>query len=213
MFDYDGFLVMIDPYLSDSVKAINPANGRRQPIDTRFLEICPDVLIFTHNHLDHFDPETVEKILDTDKPITVLAPSSVWNAVRKYGGEHNYVQFDRHTEWTENGIIFRAVKAAHSDAFAVGLLLKSTDYTYYVTGDTLYNTEIFDDLPKEIDAVFVPINGVGNNMNMTDAARFAKRTGAKKIVPVHFGLFDTLSPTAFNCENKVIPTIYEEVRL
>ena len=30
----------------------------------------------------------------------------------------------------------------------------------------------------DIDVVFLPVNGVGNNFNMTDAARFAKETGA-----------------------------------
>lgn len=213
LFEWDGLTVMIDPYLSDSVKAINPKNYRRQPVDERFFEITPDVLIFTHNHLDHFDPETVKRILNTDTPVTVLAPSSVWGEVKTYGGNHNYVQFDRYTEWTEKCVTFRAVKAAHSDVFAIGVLLEGADFTYYVTGDTLYNAEIFDHLPQNIDAVFLPINGVGNNMNMIDAARFAVRTGAKRVVPLHFGLFDALDPDDFHCENKVIPTIYEEVKL
>ena len=213
LFDFDGFSVIIDPYLSDSVKAINPRNYRRQPIDTRFFEMTPDVLIFTHNHLDHFDPETVQRILDTDKSITVLAPASVWNTVRQYGGEHNYVLFDRHTEWTQGDVCFCAVKAAHSDVSAIGVVLKTRENCYYVTGDTLYNSEIFSDLPETIDTVFLPINGVGNNMNMRDAARFAMRTGAKQVVPLHFGMFDELSPYAFSCENVVIPTIYKEIAL
>jgi len=205
--------VMIDPYLSDSVKEINPNNYRRQPVDKRFFDVKPDVMIFTHNHLDHFDPETVKRFLKKEKPMTVLAPFSVWGEARKYGGKHNYVQFDRHTEWTEKGVTFRAVKATHSDTFAIGVIIRTADTTYYVTGDTLYNSEIFGDLPVNIDAVFLPINGVGNNMNMQDAARFAAKTGAKKVVPIHFGLFDTLSPSDFACENAVIPTIYEEVNL
>ena len=32
--------------------------------------------------------------------------------------------------------------------------------------------EIFDDIPDDIYAVFLPVNGAGNNMNMTDAKRF-----------------------------------------
>lgn len=213
LFDFDGFSVMIDPYFSDSVRAINPKNYRRQPIDARFLEIKPDVLIFTHNHLDHFDPETVERILDTDKSITVLAPSSVWGTVRQYGGEHNYVLFDRHTEWTQGDVCFCAVKAAHSDDSAIGVVLKTPDNCYYVTGDTLYNSEIFADLPETIDVIFLPINGVGNNMNMQDAARFATCAGAEQVMPLHFGMFDDLSPDAFSCENVVIPVIYKEMML
>jgi len=47
---------------------------------------------------------------------------------------------------------------------------------------------------------------------MTDAARFAGKIEAKKVVPVHFGLFDDLNPQEnFFCENKVVPEIYQEV--
>ena len=48
-------------------------------------------------------------------------------------------------------------------------------------------------------------------MNMQDAADFAKRTGAAKVVPLHWGLFDELRAEDFECENKVIPTPYKEI--
>ena len=82
-----------------------------------------------------------------------------------------------------------------------------------MTGDTLYNEDIFSDIPDDIYAVFLPVNGVGNNMNMTDAARFAKRVGAEKVVPIHTGMFDELDANAFDCKNKVVPKIYEKVEL
>ena len=38
----------------------------------KFLnEIKPDVMIFTHNHLDHYDPETVEKFITNKTKILV----------------------------------------------------------------------------------------------------------------------------------------------
>ena len=64
-----------------------------------------------------------------------------------------------------------------------------------------------------MDCVFLPVNGVGNNMNMEDAARFAEAIGAKRAVPVHVGLFDSLKPDAFPCEKKWILRMYEEVEL
>ena len=209
----NGFTIMVDPYLSDSVAKVNPKNYRRQPIDPAVFDIQPDVMIFTHNHLDHYDPETVEKFISEDSRILVLAPRSVWDEVRKLGGGNNYVQFDRHTLWTQNGITFTAVKATHSDPDAIGVIIDDGRKKYYITGDTLYNTDIFPDLPADIYAVFLPINGVGNNMSMTDAARFAQAIRAQKTVPVHFGMFDQLSAESFDCPNKIIPTIYKEIAL
>ena len=211
LFIEDDFKIMIDPYLSDSVKAINPNNFRRVPVDESFFEIKPDVMIFTHNHLDHYDPETVRRFITADTNVVVLAPTSVWNDVRKIGGGNNYVQFNRRTVWTENGIIFSAVKAEHSDAYAVGVIIDDGDKKYYVTGDTLYNEDIFDDIPDDIYAVFLPVNGVGNNMNMADAKKFCERVKPKYAVPVHCGMFDDTDMNKFGCKNKAVPKIYQKI--
>ena len=50
-------------------------------------------------------------------------------------------------------------------------------------------------------------------MNFADAAAFAKRVGARYIVPMHFGLFDNLTATEFSVDNKIIPIPYKEIKL
>lgn len=213
LFETDTLTIMIDPYLSDSVAKAEPHNVRRVAVDERFFEVRPDVMIFTHNHLDHYDPETAPRFITEQSRVTVLAPVSAYREALKLGGRNNYVRFDRHTEWTQGGVRFTAVKAVHSDPDAIGVLIEAEGKTYYVTGDTLYNSDIFADLPESIDAIFLPINGVGNNMNMEDAARFAARSGAKRVVPLHVGLFDSLSAADFDCPNKVVPEFYKEIAL
>lgn len=213
LFEKNGLKIMIDPYLSNSVEKINPKNYRRVAVDESFLKIKPDVMIFTHNHLDHYDPETVTHFINTDSNILVLAPKSVWDEVRKIGGNNNYVLFNRYTSWTENGIKFTAVKAEHSDITPIGIIIDDGEKKYYVTGDTLYNEEIFEDIPDDIYALFLPVNGVGNNMNMTDASHFAKRINAQKTVPIHIGMFDELTADDFICDSKIIPEIYKEIEL
>ncbi len=213
LFENSAVTILVDPYFTDSVVKVNPANWRRRPADERWFDIRPDVLICTHDHLDHTDPETLRRLLNQRTGVTVLAPLNAWETVRQFGHGHNYVQFNRHTQWTQNGVTFTAVKAEHSDPTAIGVLIQEGDRVYYITGDTLYNTEIFDDLPGHIDVVFLPINGAGNNMNMADAARFADRVGADRTVPLHFGLFDTLDPADFVCKNRVIPVYNREIPL
>ena len=213
MFETGGSVIMIDPYLSDSVKKVNPKNYRRLPIDESYLEIKPDIIIFTHNHLDHYDPETVKKFITADSNILVLSPESVWNEARKTGGNNNYVLFNRHTEWSEDGIVFKAVKAEHSDPTPIGVIIETEGKKFYITGDTLYNEEIFADIPNDIYALFLPVNGVGNNMNMIDAERFSKRIVPKITVPIHIGMFDDISADEFLCDNKKILNLYEETEI
>ncbi len=206
--------ILVDPYFSNSVEKVNPKNYRRTPINDACFDLSPDMMIFTHDHLDHFDPETASRFLaKNEKSMTVLSPTSVWGKARQYGGIHNYVAFDAGTEWTEYGIRVKAIQAIHSDAFAIGVLIEdlADGKKYYVTGDTLYNPKVFAELDTDIFAVFLPINGVGNNMNATDAARFAAKTGAKYAVPIHFGMFDEIDPHIFDAKNRTIPKAYQEI--
>lgn len=216
LFEKGNTKIIIDPYLSNSVEKINPENYRRVAIDESFFDVNPDVMIFTHDHLDHFDPETAEKFLCKEqKPILVLSPSSVWQKAREYKGEHNYVLFNSVTEWTEGNFLFKAVFAEHSDPCAIGVIIEDLveNKTYYVTGDTLYSERIFSSLPKSVDYLFLPINGTGNNMNICDAERFAKRVGASFVIPIHYGMFDNLNPDVMKVKGLRILEIYKKTTL
>ena len=213
LFETDNKIIIVDPYLSDSVEKIEPQNKRRVPVDKSFFDIKPDIIVLTHNHLDHTDPDTLKHFITQDGNMTVLASGNAWNTVRaRFGGNNNYVMFNRHSEWTEGNIKFTAVKAEHSDEHAIGFIMEAEGTKYYVTGDTLYNKSIFSDLPEAIDYVFLPVNGRGNNMNMEDGKRFCQQIGAKAI-PMHCGLFDDLDMNKFGYENKVIPEFYKEIKL
>lgn len=212
LFETDGKKILIDPYLSDNVKNFEPQNYRRVPVEESFLSIKPDVIIITHNHLDHLDKETLKYYLTEDAEVLVLAPNGGWQELRKFGGKSNYVLFNAGTEWSCGNVCFTAVKAEHSDPCAIGVIVSAEGRDYYVTGDTLYNEQVLASLPKtELFAVLLPINGKGNNMNAIDAARFAAQTGAKYAVPLHFGLFDTIDPTIFVAQNRIIPQIWQEI--
>ncbi len=217
LFETGGSKFLVDPYLSDSVEKINPANKRKVPVNCEFLNLQPDVIVCTHDHLDHTDPETLKHYLGRDKAVQVLASKNAWNTVRVFGGAHNYVCFDRHTEVTfktKEGalVVFKAVKAVHSDPEAIGVLIWAEGKQYYVTGDTLYNIDIFDDIPLHIDALFLPVNGAGNNMNMEDAKRFCEYVKPAVAIPMHCGLFDDIDMNALAYESKCVPTIYEEIK-
>lgn len=48
LFEKDGFKIMIDPYLSNSVEKINPKNYRKVAVNESFFDVKPDIMIFTH---------------------------------------------------------------------------------------------------------------------------------------------------------------------
>lgn len=202
--------ILIDPYLSNSVEKVQPQNRRRVMIDERFLEIKPDVIVLTHNHLDHTDPETLVHYLKENASVTVLASQNAYENVRKFGAlGNNYVCFNEGSIWTESGLKFSAIKAEHSDSHAIGVIINYQGKNYYHTGDTLYNEKIFSQLNnKNIDVLFLPINGVGNNMNVEDAIAFAKRVSPEVVIPMHFGMFDDIKPPILYFKT-IIPKEYQ----
>lgn len=214
MFETNEKIILVDPYLSDSVAQVEPQNRRRVPVDEKFLKVKPDTIILTHNHLDHTDLETLKHYLNYDSKVCVLASYNAWQKVRKlFGGlENNYVMFNKGTRWTEDEIQFEAVYAEHPDAAAIGAIIRAEGKVYYITGDTLYNKTVFESLPEKIDYVFLPVNGRGNNMNMTDAKEFCEKIGAVAI-PLHCGLFDAIDLHDFAYENKVIPEFFQEIKI
>lgn len=218
LFENERLSVMVDPYLSDSVREqLHPQSYRRVPVREEYLSVHPNVLLITHDHLDHLDPQTLTRILDTDTPITVLAPRGAYEKMLSFGGVHRYVMMNPHSVWSERGMTFYAVGAAHSDPGAVGYIMDDANRTYYVSGDTLYNFDVLDDVldlvEDGVDYAFLPINGVGNNMNAKDAADFAYELGAKHAVPVHYGLFDSIDPRTFDFEDSIILMPYTPLEL
>lgn len=213
LLEVSGVCMVIDPYLSNSIGEKNPQKNRNVPIEPRFLECKPDVICITHNHIDHLDKPSIDALLKNKTGAVLLSPLSCWNEMRKYEGQ-NAVLFDEETEWSVGDVLFKAVKAVHSDEKAIGVLLKAEGKTLYFTGDTLYSEKVLRAVEKEdVEAVFLPINGKGNNMNGVDAARFAKKIKAKRVYPMHYGMFDEIDPKTFSCENAVIMKVYETFEL
>lgn len=218
LFENSRIKIMVDPYLTDSLGEIKSDKKRRIPADENYFASSPDVILITHNHIDHMDTKTLTRVLEKCKNgALVLASKSAYETVSSIGGDHNYVMLTPHSVWSEKGITFYSVRAEHSDRDAVGFIIDDSKQTFYVSGDTIYNYEVIDDVldlaPDGVDFAFLPINGKGNNMNAHDAADFAYEIGAKCAIPVHFGLTDDLTAEDFDFEDRIILEPYKETKL
>ena len=210
--------IMVDPYLTDSLGEIKPNKKRRIPADESYFNASPNVVLLTHSHIDHTDIKTLERVLcGCSAPVLVLASESAYPIVSELGGDHNYVLMAPHSVWSERGVTFYTVHAEHSDRDAVGFIIDDGKQTFYISGDTVYNYDVIDDVldlaPDGVDFAFLPINGVGNNMNARDAADFAYEIGAKCAIPVHYGLVDDITPDEFDFDDRIILEPFKEVKL
>src|SRR5205823_5094479 len=69
----------------------------------------------------------------------------------------------------------------------------------YVTGDSLYDSELISDTTRGVDVLCVCINGRMGNMNHEEAARLAGELGARTVIPMHYGVMphNTIDPQLF----------------
>ena len=218
LFENEKITILVDPYLSNSLREKGDRYERRIAVAKEYFEVDPDVILITHSHKDHLDPETLGVFLGADRsPVTVLAPRASWEIVSGMAAEHNVVELNPHSVWSEKGVTFYSVAAAHSDKSACGFIIDDGEKTYYISGDTLYNFDVIDDVldlaPSGVDYAFLPINGRGNNMHARDAADFAYEIGAHNAIPIHYGLFDDIDPAEFDFEDAIILEPYTKSEL
>lgn len=210
--------ILVDPYLSDSLRDLDIRMVRGWRINKKFYSIDPNVIVLTNSHLDHTDIVSLKNYIERNRiPITLLCSESVFEIINSSGivGRYNNVMLRHGSEWTHDNLNIKSVPAMTDDKGAMGVVITdSTDgKKYYVTSDTLYNESIFASVPKDIDTLFIPINGEDGSMNVYDAMRFAKVIDAVHTVPVHYGMFDDVDPKIFKCEGRVIPDIYKVIPL
>ncbi len=217
----DGTRIMIDPYLSNHLELVKGVSFHREiPVAPQVFDQVPDVLVLTHIHEDHTDPETLERLLGNEKKVTVLAPLNVWRMVRDtFGGNHNYVMFDCGIEITASGVLLRATYAAHSDERPIGVVIQADGQTVWHTGDTLYHRRLLTEMDGKVDALILPVNGQGNNMNAADAARLTRRIEPRIVLPMHWDMFreygcdvmEFVKEMEGNTETEIlIPEVYRE---
>ena len=218
LFENSKIKIMVDPYLTDSLGEIKPEKSRRIPADESFFMADPDVILITHDHIDHLDMATLDRVLESStKEVLILACESAYCKLSKYDPRHNVVLLAPHSVYSVGSVTFYSVRAEHSDRTAVGFIIDDGKDTFYISGDTLYNYDVIDDVldlaPDGVDYAFLPINGRGNNMNARDAADFAYEIGAKCAIPVHYGLTDDVTPEEFDFDDRLILDPYKETKL
>jgi len=186
----DGTIVMIDPYLSDCCERYFGFK-RLMPHMLRPDEIQPDILIATHAHYDHFDPDSVPALLTSGAKL--IAAKDCAAECERLGISTQSVRFIGAGDTvTERDVTVTAKPCDHGEQIpdAIALLLEVDGKRIYIAGDTSFRPDYLSapDLQNP-DLAILPINGAFGNMDEEQAARAAAVMKPELTIPCHFWNF------------------------
>ena len=145
-----------------------------------------DLILITHAHFDHFQPEEIARLSTGDT--VVAAPHDV--AAELAGNITPVVPGESHEL---AGVAFTTVPAYNTREEALEFHPKANGWVGYVLGlggATVYHAGDTDALAElesvRTDVAFVPIGG-HYTMNAEEAGGLVKAMGPRVAVPMHFG--------------------------
>jgi len=202
LFDTGATRILVDPYMSDCLEAKGLKRLVSFPI--KLADLRPDILVCTHDHLDHLDPETVTAISAHYPACRLAGGTGCFQHFLKLGiAEQRCVLLQVGCPVSvAPGIGLIPVPAFHSDPHAVGMVFflpQTATQKIYLTGDTEFNEQLINAHTRKCDMLLVCINGRLGNMNYDQALMLTRRLRPAVALPMHYGLFaeNTADPESF----------------
>lgn len=191
--------ILIDPYLSDCVFK-KQQFARLHPFPAKIEDLKFDLLLITHDHMDHFDPEGVPELLAAYPECRCAGPQRSYEHFKALN-----VANDRLTlckigkNFTDGAFKITPIPAVHSDPTACGYLIEAEEKKIVLTGDSLYEEGLFVPEINNADLLLICINGKLGNMTDAEALEYVKKTAPACVLPMHYGLFaeNTIDPQPF----------------
>ncbi len=202
----DGMTILTDPFLTEFASPLWEFGPRRYVQPGISLDNLPaiDMIIVSHNHLDHLDAETVESLQGKEK-IRVFVPPRLKPFFKERG--YTYIEeLDWNESSSHNGIELTALPAVHFSGRGMNdknrtlwcaWSISSQHGKVFFSGDTSYSPTIFKTIGQEngpFDLAVVSIgayktreSGPASHLTPEEAVAVAMDTKSEIAVAMHWG--------------------------
>jgi L-ascorbate 6-phosphate lactonase len=178
-----------------------------------------DYVLCTHEHIDHFDPQTLAGLAQASPRALFVVPLPIVEQASALGIRSERLLGTQPGEVVHLGALtlfsvpachgLKAPPATYDFGFVerdgknlyryLGYILEMAGVRIYHAGDTVVYDGLVERLRElEIDIAFLPINGrsyfreqrdILGNMDEREAADLAAAVGVKLLVPIHYEMF------------------------
>ncbi|MGC8638290.1 MAG: MBL fold metallo-hydrolase [Isosphaeraceae bacterium] len=187
-----GKIVYSDPYLSDAVERLHGFK-RLSLAPLAAADAQADLVVMTHEHTDHLDPDAIPVIARRNPQCRFAAPSGCLDGLAQAGvAAERTVILEPNRSHDLECVVVHTVPADHGDLSptALSFLLDFDGIRVLITGDTSHRPALVQPLLAMRPDVLIPcINGVFGNMNHIDAAMLARQARPRFAIPCHFWTF------------------------
>ncbi|MGS0743526.1 MBL fold metallo-hydrolase [Glaciimonas sp. GG7] len=220
--DFPGYRVMLDPYLSDSLArkyqgtAFPHQRMMAAPILPEQLQRL-DLVMCTHRHTDHMDPDTLQALAARFPHISFLVPAASIAVARKRCGveDQRLIAVNvGHSVEPLPGLRVRPLPSAHETLDIdthdqhewLGYVIDVMGVRLYHSGDCIPYPALAGNLAAMAPQVaLLPVNGrdmersgngVPGNFTLDEAIALCRETAMPVMVAHHYGMFDfnTVAP-------------------
>ena len=204
----------IDPYISTYVERLTLGTSsehiRMTPPPMAPEDVShADVVICTHDHMDHIDPGGIPIIAQQSPQAQFVVPQSAAETLRGFNITEDCIHtLKGNDSLCLDGMQIHAIPAKHEefeyDATNgypfLSYVIKTADLSIFHAGDTIpYEGQVEKVRSHNIDLALLPINGrndfihskgIVGNFSCAEAVEFALSIGATLTVPMHYDMFD-----------------------
>lgn len=176
----------IEVFNHSSIKLSGKKNIYFDPYQIKQVEHDADYIFITHDHYDHYEEESIKKILN--EKTCLIIPECLKEQAMTI--TDNVLVVEPNKTYNIDDLTFETIASYNNnkpfhpkDKNYVGYNLTIENTKYYIMGDTdrTYETDIVN-----TDICFVPIGGT-YTMNIEEAASFVNHIKPKKVIPTHYG--------------------------
>jgi L-ascorbate metabolism protein UlaG (beta-lactamase superfamily) len=204
-----GLNILTDPQWSDRASPVSFGGPKRvTPPGLRFEDLPPiHVVLISHDHYDHLDRATVERLARTHRPhFYVPLGLKAWFAALEI---HDVDELDWWERRTSGPVTFTLVPAQHfsgrtpwgqNRTLWAGWAVAGDDRRLYFAGDTAWHEPLFREIGARLgpfDVAAVPIGAylppeIMKPVHTTpeEALHIVAAVRGRDVLPIHWGTFD-----------------------
>lgn len=167
-----------------------------------------DIIFITHDHYDHFDISSINKI--KNESTIIVVPKTLKKEVLKIFKEENIFVVSPYMTYMIDDIKFKTILAYNinknfhpKENDWVGYLVTMDNTSYYIMGDTDLTYEA---KTVKADVLFIPIGGT-YTMDRKEAVELTNIIEPKVAIPIHYGKVVGSKDDAYYFVKNISPNI------